>query len=70
MDIDMPLIIVGLLFSGVGFVYFRYGKKQANVQLIATGVGLMAYAYLTPTVTWSLIVGGTLTALPFVFRWW
>ena len=70
MDFNIPLILVGLGFSSVGFVYFSYGKRMANTQLIATGVGLMVYPYITNTMTSTVITGIVLSALPFVMRWW
>jgi hypothetical protein len=70
MDFDWPLIITGFIFSGVGFVYFSYGRKQVNVPIAICGVALMGYPYVAPTVIWSIVIGGVLSALPFVFRWW
>ena len=70
MDLNLPLIFVGLVFSGAGWVYFSYGRRLAKLELIVCGLSLMIYPYFVSTVPWSLAVGAVLSALPFIFRWW
>jgi hypothetical protein len=43
--------------SGAGFVLFVYGKKQARVPQLISGLMLMVYPIFATTVT-SLVVGG------------
>ena len=61
-------ILVSLIFSAIGFVYFSYGKKQAQFKLMVCGLGLMVYSYFTPTIIWNIGVGVVLSALPFIWR--
>jgi hypothetical protein len=42
MDISMPTLITGFLFSTIGFSVFLYGKKQGRApQLIAGGLMML-----------------------------
>jgi len=70
MNFDIYAILVSLVFSGVGFVYFSFGRRTVNFPVMFTGLVLMGYSYFTPTAAWSLAVGLTLSALPFVLKWW
>ncbi len=47
---DGANIFGGLLFSGIGFVAFTYGKKNQSVRHMALGGALMVYCYFTPTI--------------------
>lgn len=58
-----PAYLAGLiLFSIVGYVAYRYGKKTEQPTGKWIGVALMLYPYVTPE-TWQLYaVGGGLCA--------
>ena len=43
--------------SGIGFVLFVYGKKQARWPILVGGVVFMVYPYFTETVTSMAAVG-------------
>ncbi len=68
LDIGFGNIVVGLVFSGVGFVAFRYGKNQGKVNSMIVGGALMVYPYFTPNAVLTTVVGLALTALLFVWR--
>lgn len=61
---NMALILWGLLFSSIGFVYFVYGKKRQNLVIRYTGVALIVFPYLIQTPTILVLVGIALMALP------
>jgi hypothetical protein len=61
-------IIGGVLFGGIGFVAFIYGKKQANLKAMIIGALLMVYPYLTPNTIALYCVGIVLTLALFIFR--
>ncbi len=69
MNIDANLFFVGLLFWGVVFVYFSYARKQAKPFLLICGLVLMVYPYFVGSALWSGLIGGCLTALPILLRW-
>lgn len=70
MDFDVSLIISGLIFSGVGFVYFTYGRKQKKTELLVLGIVLMVYPYFVSSLIVSICIGAILSLLPFLLRWW
>lgn len=61
---NMALILWGLLFSSIGFVYFVYGKKRQNLVIRYTGVALIVFPYFIQTPTILVLVGIVLMALP------
>jgi len=61
-------IVGGLVFSGVGFVAFMYGKKQGRFQLMLIGGILMVYPYFVPNTALLYLTGSLLTAALFAAR--
>ena len=60
-DLDTNWLFLSLIPSGVGFVLFVYGKKQARMPQLIAGIVFMIYPMIATTVT-SLLVGGAVTA--------
>ncbi len=61
-----PANIIGnLLFSGVGFVAFKYGKDQSSVRIMVLGGVLMGYSYVVSNTLWMYLIGSGLTAALF-----
>jgi hypothetical protein len=54
-DIDLTELFASLLVSAVGFVAFMYGKKQARVPQMVSGLVLMIFPYFVSN--WLLILG-------------
>lgn len=59
-------LLAGLLFGGVGFVAFVYGKRMGRFQTMALGGALMAYPYFTPPGVLQWVVGAALSGAV----WW
>ena len=58
-------IVLGTIFGGVGFVSFRYGRKQEEVRPTVLGIVLMLYTLVIYNVWAILIIGSILTTLIF-----
>jgi hypothetical protein len=58
-------ILVGLVFGGVGFVAFVWGKKNAEPRPLFIGLALMVYPYFIPNPWAAAAAGVVLTALIF-----
>lgn len=54
-------IVGSLVFSGVGFVAFSYGKKTRNFRLLAMGGVLMIFPYFVGNTTLMWLVGAALS---------
>ena len=69
MSLDPTWLFVSLIPSGIGFVLFVYGKKQARWPHLAAGLLLMVYPYFTPGLG-SLVTAGVMIvcALWYVVR--
>ena len=61
-------LIGGILFGGIGFVAFVYGKKQASFKPMLIGALLMGYSYFVPNTLAMYVIGSILTAALFIFR--
>lgn len=66
MQFDASSIIAGLFVSSVGFVLFKYGRKQQRPPQMVGGLLLMVFPYFIPSVAWMLAVGTLLCALVWV----
>jgi hypothetical protein len=69
MNFDPNWLILSLIPSGIGFVLFVYGKKQARWPQLAGGLLLMAYPYFTQSVAALLGVGVALGAAIYYAVW-
>ena len=61
-------LFVSLIFGGIGFVAFVYGKRISNFKILAIGVLLIAYPYFIPNTLAACIIGILLTASLYFFR--
>ncbi|MDX6771151.1 MAG: hypothetical protein SF051_16600 [Elusimicrobiota bacterium] len=68
MSLDAGSLLAGLVFSGLGFVAFRYGRTTGNFRLMALGGALMVYPYFTPTPLSTWGVGVVLSAAAWYAR--
>jgi hypothetical protein len=55
-------IVGNVLFSGIGYVAFSYGKKMDNMSMMIKGGVLMGYSYVVPGTLWMYLIGTALTA--------
>ncbi|MBK6508766.1 MAG: hypothetical protein IPG06_04445 [Haliea sp.] len=62
--LDTWSLILGLVFGSIGFGYFIYGKKQANLVARYSGIALMIFPYFVENKYAALVVGVVLMALP------
>jgi hypothetical protein len=68
MDFSAGNIIAGLVFSGVGFVAFTYGKREGRFRTMCLGIALMVYPYFTPGAAITCVVGVALLVALYFFR--
>ncbi|MDE2291321.1 MAG: hypothetical protein KGL53_04495 [Elusimicrobia bacterium] len=61
-------ILGSIIFSGVGFVAFRYGRQMGNLRTMVIGGALLGYSYFMSSTFWTYAVGLGLTALLFADR--
>ena len=66
MDLSVGTIMCGVVFGGVGFSAFLYGRKQRSAKPMVLGALLMVYSYVIPNLWAQIAVGVVLTALLFV----
>ena len=59
-------LILSLIFSGIGFVYFAYGKKQSEFMFMLAGGIMFFYPYVITSPLWMTVVGLALMASPFI----
>lgn len=60
--------IGSIVFSGIGFVAFAYGKKQTQWRRAAIGIALMTYAYFVSDTVIMYVIGFLLTAALFFVK--
>ena len=62
MNFSLANIIGNILFSGIGYVAFMYGKRMGNTRVMIQGGVLMGYSYVVPDTFWMYAIGTGLTA--------
>ncbi|MDQ6975266.1 MAG: hypothetical protein Q9M22_01725 [Mariprofundaceae bacterium] len=65
---DIPQLMWGVLFGGIGMGYFIYGKKQKKVVALSAGIALCVFPYFITNIYLFVIVGAALLALPYFIR--
>ena len=60
MDFSAGSMFASLFVSAIGFGFFIYGKKQARVPQLLTGIALMGYPYFVTDLAWMLGSGALL----------
>ncbi len=68
LNLDPWYLVLSLVFSTIGFGYFRYGKRQGDSLPLVVGVMLMVYPYFITSPLAVVVVGLLLMAGPFVAR--
>ncbi len=58
---SIPVLLLSVLFGGIGLGVFMYGKKQARMLLVLVGLTLMIYPYFVSNWGLSLAIGTLLT---------
>ena len=61
---DSWSLVLGLIVSSIGFVYFVYGKKRTKPVVRYCGLALMIYPYFIEDKMIIVIVGLILMAIP------
>lgn len=61
-------IIGNLLFSGIGYIAYSYGKKMDKTRVMLVGVALMGYSYVVSDTLWMYVIGSVLTAYAWITR--
>ncbi len=61
-------LIGGIIFSGIGFVAFVYGKKMSYFKPMAVGLVLMIYPYFISNTIVMYVIGLLLCLALFIFQ--
>ena len=65
---DATTLIVGVIVSSCGVGYFIYGRKQAKILPMLSGVGLCVVPYLISDLAILVMVSIVLMSAPFIIR--
>ena len=70
MDLNLSAsnLLGQLLFGGIGFVAFVYGKKTDSMKPMLIGVALSVYPWFVKGDLWLYSIGIALTVSLFIFR--
>ncbi|HAT72390.1 MAG TPA: hypothetical protein DCS63_06205 [Elusimicrobia bacterium] len=61
-------LVASLVFSGIGYYYFKRGRYQNNTFKIGCGVALMVYPYFVSDAFYIVIIGVGLMAAPYMME--
>lgn len=54
-----------MVFGSIGLGYFIYGKKQASIVPLISGIGLMLFPYFVSNTIVLVLIGVGLMVLPY-----
>lgn len=67
-DLDATATLLAVVFGGIGFVAFRYGRKMQRTPPVVLGMALMVYPLLVSRPLWTVVVGVALTGGLWLWR--
>ena len=67
-EFDVSAMLLGVLFSGIGFVALRHGRKMELVPPVVLGMALMVYPLFVSKPVWMAAVGVCLTSGLWLWR--
>lgn len=62
MDFSAGSLFASLVVGSIGMVLFLYGKRQARLPQLASGLAMMIYPYFVPAAGWMLAIAGGMLA--------
>ncbi|MBI1450918.1 MULTISPECIES: amino acid transport protein [Acinetobacter] len=65
---NATVLLLGVLFSSIGFGYFLYGKKQQKSVPLICGIVLIMYPYFIENISIMLALGLVLCVIPKFLR--
>jgi len=65
---DTSQLIWGVVFGGIGFGYFLYGKKQRAIVPLFSGIFLCVSPYFMANVYTLVLIGVALMAAPYFLK--
>jgi hypothetical protein len=66
--VNATILLLGVLFSSIGFGYFLYGKKQQKSVPLICGIVLIIYPYFIENISIMLALGLVLCVIPKFIR--
>jgi hypothetical protein len=63
-----PTLALSILFSGIGYVAFRYGRRMQLMPPVVLGLALMLYPLVVSGAVWTAVVGAGLTGGLWLWR--
>jgi hypothetical protein len=66
--LSTSILLLGVLFSSIGFGYFWYGRKQRAPVPLVCGLVLMVVPYFVPGAVALFVIGGLVCIVPWVLR--
>jgi hypothetical protein len=61
-------LFAGLLFASIGAGAFLYGKRQAQLRIMLSGIALIVLPYVIDDARWLYAAGGAVCASLYWFR--
>ena len=68
MALDFYQIMATIAGSGLGFIYFSFGRQQGDLPLILSGIALMSYSLFVSSLPWLVLIGATIAFVPFGYK--
>ncbi len=68
MGLSMWGIMASLVFSGIGYFYYKRGREQSDMVKLSCGIAMMLYPYFVSNAFYIVLLGAALMAAPYVIE--
>lgn len=68
MNFSFSSLVGSLIVSGVGFVFFKYGRKKMNPIFLIFGIIMMIYPYFITDFLWMVGIAIGLSSILYWLR--
>ncbi|MDD5208328.1 MAG: hypothetical protein PHV36_03000 [Elusimicrobiales bacterium] len=59
-------MLASLLFSLIGYIYFKRGREQSDTNKLVCGIAMMLYPYFVTNALYITLIGAALMAAPYI----
>jgi nicotinamide riboside transporter PnuC len=66
LSFDISSLIAGLIFGVIGYWLYKQGRKNSNIPIVCSGVGLMVYPYFVNGALWNWLIGFVLCGFAYL----
>jgi hypothetical protein len=61
-------MLASLIFSMIGYFYFKRGREESDTNKLVCGIAMMLYPYFVSNALYITLIGAALMAAPYILE--